>query len=212
MAIRIGAEDKKKRVMAGVLGALALSLGIHTAISLMGGGPSPTPPPPTVAQHSASTANHAPGQPQPHAAQKLESASALDPTLHPEKMRFAETTEYTGNGRNIFDKNSVPPPPPPSMMVIPHHIEVPIAPVRTGPAPPPPPPPPPPINLKFYGFATEQNGRKMVFLMEGEDIFVGGEGDIVDRRYRIVQIQPTGVVMEDLAYDDKQTLPLQDSK
>ncbi len=210
MAIRIGAEDKKKRVMAGILGALALSLGIHTAISLMGGSPPPAAPPPAVATHSASTANRASGQIQAHAAQKLESASALDPTLHPEKMLFAETTEYTGNGRNIFSKNSVPPPPP-AMMVIPH-IEKPIAPVRTGPAPPPPPPPPPPINLKFYGFATEQNGRKMVFLMEGEDIFVGGEGDIVDRRYRIVQIQPAGVVMEDLAYDDNQTLPLQDNK
>lgn len=201
MAIRIGAEDKKKLAIASVLGILAIILMVHTIGGLMSG-PS-APPPPAASEHLASS-GPAPANGQAGQAQKLESAAALDPTLHPEKMHYAETMEYTGNGRNIFSKDSLPPPPPASK------IEKPIASARTGAAVSAGPPPPPPIDLKFYGFATEQNGRVKVFLLHGEDIFVAGVGDIVSRRYRVVQILPKAVVVEDLSYDDKQTLPLLD--
>jgi hypothetical protein len=53
---------------------------------------------------------------------------------------------------------------------------------------PPPIPPPPPINLKFFGFANRPGETKKVFLSQGEDIFIAGEGDIVDRRYRVLHI------------------------
>lgn len=208
MAIRIGAEDKKKLVIASVLGGLALILGVRTALSVFGGPPATPAPIPMVVEHPAAnrttgTGTQTPGQ--VGQAQKLESATALDPTLHPEKMRFAETTKYTGNGRNIFSKNSVPPP------TAGNDIEKPIASARTGPVAPAGPPPPPPIDLKFYGFATRRGGHKTVFLMHGDDIFIAAEGDIVDRRYRVVQIFPLAVVVEDLAYNNKQTLPLQDN-
>jgi hypothetical protein len=207
MAMRIGAEDKKKLAGASVLGILAIILVVHTVWDLMSG---PSTPAPVVAVRpaapSANRTNPPTMQPtQPGQAQKLESATELDPTLHPERMLFAETTQYTGNGRNIFSKNSLPPPPPIS------NIEKPIASARTGVVAPQGPPPPPPIDLKFYGFATEQNGRKTVFLLHGEDVFVAGEGDIVNRRFRVVQILPKAVVVEDLSYNDKQTLPLQDN-
>ncbi len=94
-------------------------------------------------------------------------------------MRQAESLEYTGHGRNIFSQFSAPP-----------AIPKPIAPIRqahvdTGP---PPPPPPPPINLGFYGYAAEKTGQKQVFLLQGDDIFIASEGDVVDRRYRVVKI------------------------
>lgn len=115
---------------------------------------------------------------------------------------MAENTVYTGTSRNIFSKDSLPP-------VAAGAIESPIASARTGPAAPAGPPPPPPIDLKFYGFAKEQNGRKLVFLMHGEDVFIAGQGDIVDGRYKVLQIQDNSVVVEDLAYNNQQTLPLQ---
>ncbi|HEX4022533.1 MAG TPA: hypothetical protein VHX63_15410 [Acidobacteriaceae bacterium] len=200
MAIRIGAEDKKKLAIASVLGILAIFLIIRTALVLFGG-PS-APPAPVIAENP--TPNVYRANAQPGEAQKLESATSLDPTLHPEKMRFAETTLYAGNGRNIFSKNSLPP-------VSQVNIEKPIASARTGPAVPAGPPPPPPIDLKFYGFATEQNGQKRVFLLHGEDIFIAGVGDIVNRRYRVLQILPRSVVIQDLSYNDTQTLPLKDN-
>jgi hypothetical protein len=134
-----------------------------------------------------------------HQAAKVVGLASLDPTLHPEIMRQAESLEYTGRGRNIFSQFSAP-------LAIPK----PIAPIRqahvdTGP---PPPPPPPPINLGFYGYAAERTGQKQVFLLQGDDIFIASEGDVVDRRYRVVKIGAVSVQVEDIPYHNTQTLPL----
>lgn len=206
MAIRLGAEDKKKRLIAFILVSVALTLIAHMVWDLASG-PSTSAPPPAPSLVRVQP----PGRPSTtaqvagrgNAAVKLESASELDPTLHPELMAFAENTRYTGTSRNIFSKNSLPP----AAIA----IEKPVASARTGPVAPAGPPPPPPINLKFYGFATDQDGRKLIFLLSGEDVFVAGTGDIVDRRYKVVQIGKNSVVIEDLSYNNQQTLPLQTS-
>ncbi|HET9087511.1 MAG TPA: hypothetical protein VFN53_08310 [Acidobacteriaceae bacterium] len=206
MAIRLGTEDKKKRLIAGVLVSIALTAIGHLVWTMAGGPSSPDIPTavsnlPAIsgASHTTTAVNGEAGP----AAQRLDSAAELDPTLHPERMALAENTRYTGTSRNIFSKNSLPPVPIAS-------IEKPVAPVRTGPgsAGNAGPPPPPPINLKFYGFATQQNGRKLVFLLNGEDVFVAGEGDIVDRRYKVLQVRNNDVLVEDLSYNNQQTLPL----
>jgi hypothetical protein len=134
-----------------------------------------------------------------HQAAKVGGLASLDPTLHPEIMRQAESLEYTGHGRNIFSQFSAPP-----------EIPKPIAAIRnakvdTGP---PPPPPPPTINLGFYGYAAEKTGQKQVFLLHGDDIFIASEGDVVDRRYRVVKINSASVQVEDIPYHNTQTLPL----
>ena len=199
MAIRLGTEDKKKRWIATALVSVALTLIAHTVWQLASGPPAATPPP--ASESSAPAVQTAPGTaasgPE---AQHLESATSLDPTLHPEWMAMAENTVYTGTSRNIFSKDSLPPL---------SAIEKPIASARPGPAIPTGPPPPPPIDLKFYGFAKEQNGRHLVFLMHGEDVFIAGQGDIVDGRYKVLEVQENSVVVEDLAYNNQQTLPLQ---
>ena len=202
MAIRLGTEDKKKRLIATILVSLALTLIAHTVWQLASGPPSA--PPPTAneatAPTPASTSNRVGGG-TGRQAQHLESATSLDPTLHPEVMAKAENTVYSGTSRNIFSKDSLPP-------VQEAAIEKPVASARTGPVVPSGPPPPPPIDLKFYGFAKQQNGRKLVFLMHGEDIFIAGPGDIVDGRYKVIQVNDNSVVIEDLAYTNQQTLPL----
>ena len=202
MAIRLGTEDKKKRWIAMISVSLALTWFAHTLWQLETG---PSSSPPAATESTAST----PAAPSSQvsgaagkAAQHVESATSLDPTLHPEWMATAENTVYSGTSRNIFSKDSLPP-------VQEAAIEKPIASVRTsGPVEPSGPPPPPPIDLKFYGFAKEQNGRQLVFLMHGEDIFIAGVGDIVDGRYKVVQVNDNSVVVEDLAYTNQQTLPL----
>jgi hypothetical protein len=200
MAMRLGTEDKKKRLIAMVVVPLALTFIAHTVWKLASGPPTAAPPVASEANSSVGSSgqgNAGPGR----AAQHLESATSLDPTLHPEWMAKAENTVYSGTSRNIFSKDSLPP-------AQTNAIESPIASVRTGPAIPAGPPPPPPINLKFYGFAKEQNGRRLIFLMHGEDIFIAGQGDIVDGRYKVIQVNATSVVIEDLAYSNQQTLPM----
>ncbi len=59
-------------------------------------------------------------------------------------------------------------------------------------------PPPTPIPLKFFGFASKPGEPKKIFLQQGEDIFVAGEGEIVNRRYKVLRISPTSVEMQDV--------------
>jgi len=70
------------------------------------------------------------------------------------------------------------------------------------------PPPPPPIELKFYGFATPAGGAKRVFLAHAEDVFIAKEGDIVNRRYKVMKISPNSVDILDVLSNNRQTIPL----
>ena len=65
-----------------------------------------------------------------------------------------------------------------------------------------------PEFLHFYGYAAEKTGQKQVFLLHGDDIFIASEGDVVDRRYRVVKIGTASVQVEDIPYHNTQTLPL----
>ena len=123
----------------------------------------------------------------------------LDPTLDLKLLSQSEEIKYEGNGRNIFVAGSVA------------RIDKPL---RNGTDnvaktfTPPPIPPPPPITLKFFGFANRPGDTKKVFLSQGEDIFIAAEGDIVDRRYRVLRISPTAVDVEDVLNNNRQSLPL----
>ena len=117
-----------------------------------------------------------------------------DPSLRLDLLRASESTQYKGTGRNIF--NAEPPVPKP--------IEKPIQKIVTVI----PPPPPPPINLKFFGFASRPGEAKKIFLSQGEDIFVAGEGEIVNRRYRVGHIGTNTVEITDVLSNHTQTIPL----
>jgi hypothetical protein len=121
-------------------------------------------------------------------------AQSLDPTLRLDVLKSSETVTYKGSGRDIFQNQ---PEPPPVAVIKPV--------INTGP---PPPPPPPPIPLKFYGFSGNKSGPKQVFLSKGEDIFIAKEGQVIDRRYRILKIGPNSVEVEDVLTNNRQTLPL----
>jgi hypothetical protein len=69
-------------------------------------------------------------------------------------------------------------------------------------------PPPPPITLKFFGFANKPGEPKRIFLSQGEDVFIAGEGEIVNRRYRVLRISPNAVEMEDVINSNRQSIPL----
>jgi hypothetical protein len=214
--------DLQKKVAAAA-GFVLLAGGI-LYFELPSGSPPPAPPvamttPATVAPvvgtsrpaGSAGTKSGAvismpPGNAVGSAAKNLGTTSAqLDPTLRMGAMLVTESLVYSGGGRNIFSSSSVP-----------IEIPKPIAPVRTGkplpPAPPPPPPgppPPPPIELTFFGTATAANGTRRAFLLHGQDVFLASDGDVVQRKYRVITISANSIVVEDMANNNRQTLPLQ---
>lgn len=123
----------------------------------------------------------------------------LDPTLDLKLLSQSEEIKYAGNGRNIFVPYSVAVIPKPKKNGV---TDQPVVYV------PPPVPGPPPITLKFFGFANRPGETKKVFLVQGEDIFIAAEGDIVDRRYRVLHISPTAVDVEDVINNNRQSLPL----
>ena len=49
---------------------------------------------------------------------------------------------------------------------------------------------------------------KKIFLSQGEDVFIAAEGEIVDRRYRVLRISPNSVEMEDVLNNNRQSIPL----
>jgi hypothetical protein len=221
--VKIATDNRKKNITAGVLGVLALVAVFIIYNDLFGGSSAPPPAPAPKAAGSTngtriggsqtSSSEAAPptgpgaelGAAPGVAATKMASTSAsLDPTLDEAAMHRTESLVYTGSGRNIFSLVYTPPAP-----VVPKNLPparpnaAPVAPVDTGP------PPPPPINLKFFGTAVRANGQLQAFLLNGDDVYLAAKGDIVARKYKIVGILSNSIQVEDLQYNNTQTLPLQ---
>lgn len=142
---------------------------------------------------------------------------SLDPTLHTEWLKASEDVEYKGAKRNIFSAAAAEPPPQPKN---PHSKVADAGPHCPNDADPRCPPvcpnpanprcPPPPIPLQFFGFASGPGDPKRIFLKttDTNDVFVAREGEIVNRRYRVVRIMNSGVEVEDVLNNSKQVLPL----
>jgi len=116
-------------------------------------------------------------------------------------LAASQSKKYEAGGRNIFRMEEV------------KKIDPMIANARgpMGPDPlptPPPPPPPAPIPLKFYGFASKPTEPKKIFLFDEGEVFVARQGDIVERKYKVIQINNTSVIIEDVLSNNKQTIPL----
>jgi hypothetical protein len=122
----------------------------------------------------------------------------LDPTLDLDLLRQNEQIKYAGTARNIFVAGSMPTPLQDGRA----------RPKKPEPAPVVVVPPPPPIELKFFGFASRPGEPKKIFLSHGEDIFIASEGDIVNRRYRVLKISPAAVDIEDVLNNNRQSIPL----
>ena len=76
----------------------------------------------------------------------------------------------------------------------------------------PPEPAAPPIPLKFYGFINPVRtvGPKRAFFLDGDDIVVANEGQMIKNRYKIVRIGVNSADVEDTQFkkNSRQTLPL----
>lgn len=129
----------------------------------------------------------------------------VDPTIHLERLKPAAVSDYPGSQRNLFRYETAPPPPPPKKT--PAQIKEEQQRIAKTP-----PPPPPPIDLKYYGFSTDKAANtKKVFLTNGQDIFIVGEGEIFANRYRVIRIGVNSVEVEDMRTKSRQQLPLTES-
>lgn len=192
--MKVGAENRTKVIVLVVLLVVAGISAVHM-VSSLGNRPMPVAAAPTSARTMPSQVRR-PAERGPTAAV---AAPSLDPELRLGLLESSEGTKYEGTGRNIFV---------PALEAIPKPLPTDKHP---GPQLPPPPPPPPPIPLKFFGFASHTGEGKRIFLAQGEDVFIAEEGQIVDRRYRVVRINPSSVEIEDMLNNNRQTIPLTQS-
>jgi hypothetical protein len=138
----------------------------------------------------------------------------IDPTLKIDLLAKLQKVPLEGGSRSVFDYGAPPPPPPPPP-VPPIKPEV-IAAQNKAKADAeayakehPPKPPVTPIPLKFYGYANRLSGpARQAFFLDGDDIQIKAENDVIRGRYKIVRIGINSAVVEDLQSHDQQTLPL----
>ncbi len=185
--MKVGAENRVKTIAAIAFMVISVVLFARTVSGWFG---SATAAPATVASANQQPLRRAPRRLNP----RTPTVPSLDPRLRLDLLQSSEHTRYEGSGRNIFRPHE-------ELAAIPKPIAPPM-PVNPGP------PPPPPINLKFFGFANKSGEPRKIFLSQGEDVFIAGEGDIVNRRYKVVRIGPTSVEIEDVLSNNKQTIPL----
>ena len=196
--MRLGLENKKQTKWAVALGVIAVLAVAYEFIPMfMGSSSSPD----SSAHAAAPAVPRVTARTGGRAAKKLR-VENLDPTLKLDLLASCEKTLYEGNNRNIFVSQAeveIPKPGAPGV------TDTPKAPEYTTPQV----QPPPPIPLKFFGFASRSGEPKKIFLSQGEDVFVAGEGEIVDRRYKVVRISPTSVEIQDMVNSGPpQSIPL----
>jgi hypothetical protein len=139
-----------------------------------------------------------------------------DPTLRTDLLAAVRTVPMSPYSRNIFELGER------RRIVEPlSDAEIQKATERATPAPEPPPAPKPTVaaapskptaprlTWKYYGFASPTgDGKRRAFLLDGEHVLIGAEGDVFRERYKVKRVGLTAIVVEDLQYSEEQTLPI----
>jgi hypothetical protein len=189
--VKLDAEKRGKTIIAIGLGVVLLLVIAYEVMPSFSTNASTSPATAALAP-STSVARPAHRGARSIAGKKEHAPQSLDPTLNLTQLASMEQIKYEGSGRNIFVAQA-------------EDVKIPI-PNATGatdnpkdrPWTPPPVAAPPPIPLKFFGFASHPGEPKRIFLSKGDDVFIAGEGEIVDRRYKVVRISPNSVEIQDV--------------
>jgi hypothetical protein len=138
-----------------------------------------------------------------------------DPTIRFDLLAKVMKVPAAGGERDLFQILKSPPvkdtglPKGPEPLVA--KIYGPRAPQPPAPPPPHVDPPPTPIPFKFYGVsAVHPDGTRTAYFIipnaDGDEILMANEGDVLKKRFRIVQIGVDKVLVEDT--QDKRRQPL----
>jgi hypothetical protein len=141
----------------------------------------------------------------------------VDPTLRTDLWTRVKSVEFSGVERDLFRfgerKPEVAPPDPDKVAEAQKRLvaaqtaqETP----KPAAAAPPSARKAPPISFKYYGFASASGSpKKRAFLLDGEDVLIGAEGDVFKKRYKIIRIGLNSIIVEDMQFEDQQELKLQ---
>jgi hypothetical protein len=232
--MKVGAEPKK----VAILGGLLLAAGYFLYSNLFSGGgtappaapqsqarsrpepvavaelgrPVPKPEPPRTNRRSLQ--DFRPSLRPRRAPAERPDLNSIDPTLRVDLITRLQKVELSDGSRSLFEFSAAPLPKTPEPKIIPKRV--------VGPAPPPADPSKPgsevaakppttPIPLRFFGYTVQARlGNKRAIFLDGDEIHVASEGDVVKKRYKVVRIGVNSVVVEDIEQKNEQTLRLEE--
>ncbi|MGH9661459.1 MAG: hypothetical protein ACRD96_23130 [Bryobacteraceae bacterium] len=230
--MKVGAEPKKLAILGGLVAAAGVLYYTNSAPETPAS-PAPRPAQPSpVTAAAVTTSARTPGltanirrDRRDSRGQELKwvlkargknavDTTQIDPTLKLDLFDRVRTIDREEPRRSLFAVGPAPVPETPKLKIDPkkpEQIEAEQkAAAEAAKAEADKPPPPPPITLKFYGYSTpRRDGVKRAFFLDGEDIFVVTEGELIKKRYKVVRIGTNSVVMEDTEHKNQQTLILQ---
>ena len=139
--------------------------------------------------------------------ERLDRFVVQNPTLRTDLLAAGSKLEYAGMKRNIFNFTALPP------QQAQHQPAPPRVDDQGPPAPAPPPVDPPLVPpFKFYGYTVDvQSGRRRGFFTNGDDIWVAAEGEVVQRRFKLVSLSATRAEVEEIASGKRATLQIDES-
>ena len=225
MPSKVGADPKKIGILAGLVAVAGF---VYFYNSNSGGSPASNSSSiqrtqtPVTASRSAAPSTYRTVQTgtggarefRPSLKPKNVDTANIDPTLRLDLLTKLKTVNPDAGTRSLFEIAAAPPAevangkePPKIAIVRPF-----VGPIMPKPVELPPEPKAPPIPLKFYGFVNKTKiGDKRAFFLDGEDIVIAAEGDMIKKRYKIVRIGVNSAVVEDTEFksNNQQTLPLE---
>jgi hypothetical protein len=228
--MKLGAQPKKLVILGVLVAVLAVSIVINVT--------SDDRPPAARAAASRPAARAVPAEiaPEPTAADTRSHPSAhsesrqlrlsmkdqhadpatVDPTIRIDLLAKVQTVNLAGGERNLFQFGAAPPPPPSKAEA---RLFPTLPPSGTAAAPetssqlPEVKVPPPPVPFKLYGYSTNpRTGTRRAFFLQGDDIVVAAEGELIERRYKVVKIGIDSCVVEDTQFKNQQTLKLEEQQ
>lgn len=135
----------------------------------------------------------------------------IDPTLRLDLLARLQRIQLAAAGRNIFETG----PAPAAVAAAAKALKGPVIrpkPVVTALQQPAKPMAPPEVNipLKYYGFVkpTSRTEPNRGFFLSGDKVLVASEGEVVMKRYLVVELTPNSAKMEDVQLRQGRTLPV----
>jgi hypothetical protein len=229
--MKLGAEPKKVKFLGGLLAVAAIVL--YTQVFSGPSEPAPVrrsaaplnAPPSAVVPAARASATRRRGTSsslgefkpilRPPNPQDRPDPATIDPEIHFDRLAKLQTIAVESTGRNIFQMGSAPAPMaaqgpvkplPKTPTIVMNHPPTPVA------AGPPPTPQAPPITFRYYGFKVlRHDGRKQAFLLDGDEIMIAGENEMLKRgRYKVTHIGVNSITIEDTQFKHSQTLQLEE--
>ncbi len=134
----------------------------------------------------------------------------VDPTLRLDLLSRLSAVKFEPARRSLFEIGAVATPEAAALAAMKNKPIINPKPLTTPSPPPVTGPPPVNIPLKYYGFVKPMEPGQVNhgFFLDGDNVLMASEGQMLKQRYLVVELGPNTAKMEDIQMKQGQTLPV----